>query len=142
MFERIVLAVDGASDAREATRYARELAVRDGAQVVVVTAFERIPTILGEPQQSEMEAERVAEARLIAEEAAHGLEKAGVGVIVEVLEGPAAEAILKVANVRQSDLIVMGSRGHGNLARLVLGSVSHSVLAKAHVPVLIARAQE
>jgi len=141
MFERILLATDGSSDAREAARYARELAIRDSAGVIVVTAFDPIPTFLGEPQESEVEAERVAEARRIAEEAAQYLKKAGVQVIIEVLEGPAAQAILKVADVRQTDLIVMGSRGHGALASLMLGSVSRGVLAEARTPVLIVKAR-
>ena len=70
------------------------------------------------------------------------LEKAGVDVIAEVLEGPPADAILKVTEVRQPDLVVMGSRGHGALASLLLGGVSHRVLAHAHVPVLVVRATE
>ena len=78
----------------------------------------------------------------MANEAAQKLQEAGVDVIVEVLEGPPADAILRVADVRQSDLIVMGSRGHGELASLLLGSVSHRVLAHTHTPVVVVRATE
>jgi nucleotide-binding universal stress UspA family protein len=65
-----------------------------------------------------------------------------VEIVIEVLEGPPADAILRVADVRECDLIVMGSRGHGALASLLLGSVSHRVLAHAHVPVLVVRSTE
>jgi nucleotide-binding universal stress UspA family protein len=68
------------------------------------------------------------------------LREAGLEVIVEVLEGPPADAVLRVADIRQCDLIVIGSRGHGTLASLLLGSVSHRVLAHARVPVLVVRA--
>ena len=68
------------------------------------------------------------------------LMKAGREVIVEVLEGPPADAILRVADVRQCDLIVMGSRGHGTLASLLLGGVSHRLLAHAQAPVMIVSA--
>lgn len=57
----------------------------------------------------------------------------------EVLEGPPAEAILNVANVREIDLIVMGTRGLGRLAGALLGSQSQKVVAHASCPVLLAR---
>jgi nucleotide-binding universal stress UspA family protein len=53
--------------------------------------------------------------------------------------GPAAETIVAQAAKAGSDLIVMGSHGHGALARLVLGSVAAKVLAETKVPVLLVR---
>jgi nucleotide-binding universal stress UspA family protein len=140
MFKRIVLATDGSADAQEAANYARDLALRDEGQVIVVYAFEPISDYLGEPHGSQTSAERVSQGQRIAQEAAGRLEQAGVDVIIEVLEGPAAQAILNVSDVRQPDLIVMGTRGHGNLTSLLLGSVSHRVLAHAQTPVLVVKA--
>jgi len=57
----------------------------------------------------------------------------------ELLEGDAASAIIDVATVRKSEIIVMGSRGLGRLAGLVLGSTSQKVVAHAPCPVLIVR---
>jgi len=87
-------------------------------------------------------AHHIAAGKEVASEAEQKLQEAGVDVIVEVVEGPPADAILRVADVRQPDLIVMGSRGHGDLASLLLGSVSHRMLAHTHVPVLIIKATE
>ena len=140
MFEKILLAVDGSRHAQSALAYAQELALRDGSQVVVVHAFEPIPAYLGEPWEAEVTARHVATGRGVADDAAQKLQQLGLDVIIEVLEGPPADAILKVAKVRQCDLIVMGSRGHGALASLLLGSVSHRVLAHAQAPVLVVRA--
>jgi nucleotide-binding universal stress UspA family protein len=69
------------------------------------------------------------------------LRDSGVDVDTEVLQGPPAEAILRVTEARQADLIVMGTRGHGELTSLLLGSVSHRVLAHTHVPVMVVRAE-
>lgn len=53
--------------------------------------------------------------------------------------GPAADTIATLAARRRHDLIVMGSHGHGALARLVLGSVTGRLLAVSQVPVLVVR---
>jgi nucleotide-binding universal stress UspA family protein len=57
----------------------------------------------------------------------------------EILEGDPASAIIEVAKVRNSDLIVMGSRGLGRLAGLLLGSTCQKVVSHATCPVLIVR---
>jgi nucleotide-binding universal stress UspA family protein len=140
MFNRILLAMDGSPHAKEALKYARDLALRDGAQMILVHAFEQVRTYLGEPQEGRLTARRVAGGYEVANGAAKGLQEAGLEVVVEVLEGPAADAILRVADIRECDLIVMGSRGHGTVTSLLLGSVSHRVLAHTQVPVMIVRA--
>jgi nucleotide-binding universal stress UspA family protein len=142
MFKRILLATDGSPDAEQALLYTRNLALRDDAQVFVVHAFETVPTYLIDPTDSRLLARHIAAGEEVAHGAASQLQESGVTVTTEVLEGPAADAILNVAQVRQCDLIVMGSRGHGTLASLLLGSVSHRVLAHALAPVLVVKALE
>jgi nucleotide-binding universal stress UspA family protein len=142
MFKKILLATDGSPSASRALEYARDLALREDAQVIVLHAFEPTPTYLGEPWGKRVMAVNIALGREVADEAAQRLQEAGVDIIVEILEGPPADAILRVVSVRQPDLIVMGSRGHGEVASLLLGSVSHRVLAHTHVPVLVIRAPE
>jgi len=142
MFKRILLATDGSVHAETAAAYAQELALRDDAQVIVVHAFDPVPTYLGDPWEGRVAARNAAAGQEVAEDAAQKLHEAGVDVLVEVLEGPPANAILNVADVRQCDLIIMGSRGHGSLASLLLGSVSHRVLSHARVPVMVVRAAE
>ena len=142
MFKSILLATDGSPDAGQALVHARDLALRDGAQVIVVHAFDPVPDYLGDPWRDRVAARHVSAGHQVANDAAQRLREAGIDVIVEVLEGPPADAILKVADVQACDLIVMGSRGHGTLASLLLGSVSHRVLSHARVPVMIVKGQE
>jgi nucleotide-binding universal stress UspA family protein len=52
-------------------------------------------------------------------------------------EGPAADVIVEQAQRWHADLIVMGSRGHGALGQLALGSVVSRVLATSPVPVVV-----
>ncbi len=79
-------------------------------------------------------------ARAAAEEAivkASELLPAGVSAQTMTIDGGAPEAILAQAHAGGHDLIVVGSRGHGDAASILLGSVSHRVLHGSRVPVLI-----
>ncbi len=140
MFERILLATDGSDHSKEALKYAQALAVRDDTQVIVVHAFRSASPYLEGETRDNLIARYVAEGRAVAREAVEELEKVGVDTMVELLEGPPTNAILRVVEARQPDLIVMGSRGHGELSSLLLGSVSHRVLAHTDIPVLVVRA--
>ena len=53
--------------------------------------------------------------------------------------GPAGETIAKIADAGKYDMVVMGSRGHGALGSLVMGSVATKVLASCGTPVLLVR---
>ena len=140
MFDRILLATDGSVHAERALKYARDLALRDNAEVIVVHAFKSVPSYLGHESREQLIGRHVAAAREVAEKAAEELELAGVKVVVDVAEGPPAEAILRAADVRRADLIVMGTRGHGEVTSLLLGSVSHRVLTHTDLPVMVVRA--
>jgi nucleotide-binding universal stress UspA family protein len=142
MFTKILLATDGSTNAQGALKCAQNLALQNEAQVIVVYAFPPIPDYLGEPWRERFISSHLHEGEHIANQAADELRDAGIDVVIEVLEGPPADAILRVAEVRQCNLIVMGNRGHGELTSLLLGSVSHRVLAHAKAPVLIVKNKE
>ena len=61
------------------------------------------------------------------------------GEVATTLFGYAARNIVDDAIDHDVDVIVMGSRGHGDLAGLVLGSTAHKVIHLADRPVLIVR---
>jgi nucleotide-binding universal stress UspA family protein len=56
--------------------------------------------------------------------------------------GNVAEQIMALAEDLQADLIVMGSRGHGGLRRVIEGSTSDVVVRRAHCPVMIVRTEK
>lgn len=60
---------------------------------------------------------------------------------IEIIEGTksAAATIMEYAETRNADLIIIGSRGRTGFKKLLLGSVSSSIIKNAHCPVLIIR---
>lgn len=56
---------------------------------------------------------------------------------VLVVEGAPAEALLKVTEDERAGMIVVGRRGLGGFARLLMGSVSYRVVQESAIPVVV-----
>ncbi|HYM91819.1 MAG TPA: universal stress protein [bacterium] len=142
---RILVATDGSAHALKAAELAARLARETrGAEVMLVNVG-HIPTIaLGGPGDGLVDFAAMEDAL---EQAGRAIldqtNKAFAGVDARVTRvyrrgDPTAE-ILKAGQEHKADLIVMGSRGLGQIGGLILGSVSERVLHGAHIPVLIVR---
>jgi nucleotide-binding universal stress UspA family protein len=140
MFEKVLLAVDGSEHALHAARTAADLArTMKSKEFRIVVAYDFIPPYLGEPNMQYAIDARMEEAKAILENAVKTVGKIPCEIHTEFIEGSPAEAILEVATTRGSDVIIIGSRGLGTLAGLLLGSTSQKVVAHAPCPVLIVR---
>lgn len=139
MFNKILVAYDGSPHSDRALDAALALAKYAQSELVLVHAHDKIPSYLGDPNFQQAVNRAVIAGRELLETAAKRARAAGVQVMTNVLEGPPAEAILRVAEAEHCDLIVMGSRGLGQLKGLLLGSVSERVLQHAAIPVMIVR---
>ena len=80
--------------------------------------------------------------RRIVDEAADWAAEAGVEYDTELVWGRVPEVICRIAQERACDLIVVGSRGLTGFKRLMLGSISNAVAAKAPCPVLVVKLYE
>jgi nucleotide-binding universal stress UspA family protein len=133
MNRTLVVGFDGSAAARKAVDYAASRV--NGGKLYVVTAVVPPPEWMGNPGwQQIVDAEHKRGTQLL-EDATNRLPD-GVNCSTELLEGPAADAIVRVADARDADAIVVGSRGLGRV-RAVLGSVSHDVLHLADCPVVV-----
>ncbi len=140
MFDTILLAVDGSEHGQHAAKTAGDLARAVKAKELrIVVAYEPIPPYLGEPNLNEAIVARETQAKEILQKAQGVIGAVPATINTEMIEGSIAEAIMDVATVQKSDLIVMGSRGLGRLAGAVLGSNSQKVVSHAPCPVLIVR---
>ncbi len=117
---------------------ARDLATLSKGEVWVVHLRERevIPRMGLVPTESDADAEAAVTA------AVDQLTAAGVrarGEVRDTIFGHAAREIIADAREHEADVIVMGSRGRGDLTGLVLGSTAHKVIHLADRPVLVVR---
>ncbi len=142
MTARIVVGVDGSDQSRLAlARAVEEARLRDG---VVEAVYAWSPPIYwggleyGVSQlPTRTEVEDAARYRL--DEVLASLPP-DVPVEALVVEGPAARVLVDIS--RGAELLVVGSRGRGGFAGLVLGSTSHGVVGHAHCPVLVVTAED
>jgi len=138
---RIIVGVDGSQGSQTALKWAMNQAILTGATVEAITTWQN-------PAQYTMaysgtytayeggsysaETEKVLN-EIIAEVA--GQISQPVPVLPQVIEGHPAEALLRAA--AGAELLVVGSRGHGTFAGIVLGSVSQHCVQHAPCPVVV-----
>ena len=139
MFQSIVFATDGSEYSRKAQRYACELARQYGATLYVVNVYPNTSELLGYKEYDLLASRRISLSQELLDKVIQELSQEGVKTEREVLEGPTTEAILRVAEVRKAELIILGARGLGSLKGLLLGSVTHKVIQHARCPVLVVR---
>lgn len=128
----IVVGYDGSSGAQRALSYARERSEPDG-RVVVVYAFSPPPAWNGTPYYERTLIDQQSHGRSVLESLDGRLPNS---VWTALVQGPPAEALIRVAQARKADEIVVGSRGLGRL-RGALDSVSHALLHEADRPVVV-----
>jgi nucleotide-binding universal stress UspA family protein len=135
----VVAGVDGSAGSAQVLVHARAEAAREGRSLRVVSAVPPLPSVLGEdPGAADRERRRLADARRVV---ADLVQAAGVdslkSVDVSVEADGAADVLRRQAGMAR--LLVVGSRGHGQVHALLLGSVSRSVLHQSPCPVLVVR---
>lgn len=145
--QTIVVGYRVGEDADRALARAIELAERFGAHLVVASANEPVPVPAIAPDWPLL-APRAGDvgAVLSHDEAADALaqareqlESTGLRFTLVPVDGPATDAVLDVADEVGADLVVVGSREHGFLERLLEGSVSEAVVRRAPCDVLVVR---
>ncbi len=137
MFHKILVPIDGSDHAHKALGVALDLAKHYQASMCLLHAFPHVADHLGSPVYDQMLNSSTLSGQRLLNELRASIEAEHVPVETQLIEGPPASAIVRVADTEHYDLIVMGSRGHNTMLNLLLGSVSSAVSHKAHCPVMI-----
>lgn len=132
----ILVPLDGSITAEGALSPAVDLALKEGARLLLFRAAEAHALPTTDPVEAQVRVMREAEEYLAG--ACERVRASGVKEVdVVAWYGPPAESILEAVRSREVDLIVMTSRARSGVARLVLGSVATRVLREARVPLLL-----
>ena len=142
MYKHILIATDGSELAGKAVEAGLALGKRLGTKVTAITAIEPWLSIASSDTAAAfIEYQKAAEhdAARILDQVSTAAHEHGVQCETVAVTDAAAEAIIKTADSKQCDLIVMSSHGRRGLARMLLGSQAMRVLTLSSVPVLICR---
>jgi nucleotide-binding universal stress UspA family protein len=148
VFSKILVAIDGSETSDLALDYAYDLAIKYGAEVLIVSVLDTISKSLisrgmlfaADSTTQYLEELEQFYKRILGE----ALEKEKevnikLKLSTRLLKGRAADKIVETANEGGFDLIVIGSRGLGGIKEFFLGSVSDRVADEAKCPVLIVK---
>jgi nucleotide-binding universal stress UspA family protein len=144
---KILLTIDGSRESELATRRAVDLADTAGSELHVVYVGQLPNFLMNDPDimgfyrklYDDIEQESLEILwRLTWEVKAAGGDVAGAHLRM----GNVAEEIVELAKDLQADLIVIGSRGHGGLRKLIKGSISDVVVRRAACAVMTVRSQQ
>lgn len=136
---KIVVGLDGSEHAKHALDWVIRMAKGMGSEVVAVYAVDvpvYFPAPYGTPPQFDPEW-REALRQEFESKWCQPLRDAGVSYKARFEDGRPAPVIADVAEAEGADLIVVGRRGRGGFAELVLGSVSHELVLHSNVAVLL-----
>jgi len=146
---RILFATDGAKQSDAAIEMLRNFALSDGDEIKIVSVVDMaVPMALDMyggylPDSAEIEKTARENAAKLLEQTqqrvgSHFADK-NLAISTEVLFGSPESRIVETAEAIHPDLIVLGSHGYSRWERLLLGSVSDSVVHHAPCSVLIVR---
>jgi len=138
-----LIAVDGSEHARRAIEAVARLAKQMQSVEVVLLNVADAMVFYGELPPFDFEAveraQRQHQEQLLAEAVAQARASGLQNVLSQSAVGLAAQEILRVADERGVEQIVMGTHGRGAVGSLLLGSVAQRVVHQAKVPVLLVR---
>jgi nucleotide-binding universal stress UspA family protein len=139
-FKKILLPVDGSESSKLAMKNALGIVDTMKSELVLLYVTGVIPGfITGQPKEEALQSQ-MEEANQILAPYREFLIEHRVNFNEVIMPGfNAGEKICVAAGEQKCDLIVMGSRGLGDWAGMMLGSVTHRVLSHCEIPVLVTR---
>lgn len=144
MFERILVPVDGSDRALAALELAVDLQSRCDSELMLLCVYrhysllEASTSMVNPDRPENLDKSMQEHAKNVVEHAKkHAMDHGSKNVRGFVKSGPPARTIVNFAKDKHADLIVLGSRGLGDVEGYLLGSVSHKVTSLSHCPTMV-----
>ncbi len=136
---RIVVGIDGSPSSLDALSWAARQADLTGSTLEIVMTWEW-PSSYGWAVPVPTDFDPEEDVRNALDSAVEGVRPAHPSIVIDprVVSGHPAPILVEAS--KGADLLVIGSRGHGEFVGMLLGSVSEHCVTNAHCPVLVHRA--
>lgn len=145
--KKILVAYDGSTHSKEALDWAIGLSLLSGALVIAVKVVEPLEVGqayamyeagYGKTLVEQLTHREEVDRQLLQEAIDFGRQK-GVTITTELMQGNIAATLIEYANDKKVDVIVTGTKGHGVLEGLLMGSVTRNLVSLARIPVLVVK---
>jgi nucleotide-binding universal stress UspA family protein len=141
---KVIVGIDGSPCSATAVELVAALAWPPGTQMRLIGVFDTFHLVgpwapYGGFDVADAVSDLTGELRAALQDARARLSGGGIEVEEAVLEGRPGSVLADVAEEWTADLVVVGSRGHGALRTMLLGSVSAEVVDHVSCPVLVVR---
>jgi len=140
MYNKVLVPIDGSNISIKAMQHAAEIASKMGATITLFHVVTPLPSSI----QSTVYEKQLIDAILdngkdILDMAKNDLNSIDLAVDTEMVLGEPSFEICQKAKEGDFDLVVIGSRGLGELSGFIMGSISRRVVRHLHCPVLVVR---
>ena len=148
MFKKILVAIDGSEASLHALEIAAEMAENDNAELTILTVAPYPPPMFNEDSMTSIlpryqDDLRDSYEKVLNETNQKLIEKHPTLTTVPIfMEGNPSKHIIDTAQARDSDLIILGSRGTSGIIDWMLGSVARHIVEHCTAPVLIVKDQK
>ena len=136
-YRKLFIPVDGSDNSKAACEAAVRMSQSVEKLVILAHCHDPIPQRIQGHALEVLEEDLKEEADRIFDECRVFFDNANIPVKTIVLYGSQGPALAEAAEKEKADIIIMGTRGLGNLGSLVLGSVSNAVIHNTSLPVLL-----
>lgn len=138
---KILVPVDGSENSNKAINYAIDIAKKYSGTIHLIHVVRSAATLTVAPAEVflDITQQLIESGKGILKESQAKIKESGIEVSTEILQGHPGSQIVQFAEKIEADIIIMGSRGLGMVARFVLGSTSDYVSDNAKCPVLIVK---